>query len=57
MNEKIIKCEIPQHVLNNINIFMKRVNLTGDEVPAWIEIINNLNKPIIENESNNPEKE
>ena len=57
MNEKIIKCEIPQHVLNNINIFLKRVNLTGDEVPAWIEIINNLNKPIIENESNNPEKE
>lgn len=48
MNEKILKYEIPQHTLNNIILFLKRVNLTGDESFAWVEILKILNSPIVE---------
>ena len=38
--------EINEGELNNLKIFLSRVDLKGNEVPAFVEIMNALNKPI-----------
>lgn len=41
-----VRYEIPDHVIHNIKEFMLRVDLKGQEVPAYVEILNILNTPI-----------
>lgn len=45
-----MKYEISEQVKNNLLVFLQRTDLKGNEVPAYVEIINILNNPIIENE-------
>lgn len=45
-----MKYEISEQVKNNLLVFLQRTELKGNEVPAYVEIINILNNPIIENE-------
>lgn len=41
-----MKYELSENVLHNLEVFLKRVDLKGEEVPAYISIINALNQPI-----------
>ena len=45
-----MKYEISEQAKNNLLVFLQRTDLKGNEVPAYVEIINILNNPIIENE-------
>ena len=37
--------ELTEQQLNNLQEFLKRVDLKGSEVPAFVEIVNALNNP------------
>lgn len=54
--EVIMKYEIPDSVINNLKVFLNRVNLNGNEVPAFIEIISALDNPISEDDKNDIQK-
>lgn len=43
-----MKYELSENVLHNLEIFLKRVELKGEEVPAYVDVINALNKPLDE---------
>lgn len=43
-----IKIEFTKEQLHNLKEFLKRVQLTGAEVPAYLEIAEALNKPFVE---------
>lgn len=43
-----MKIELTEQLLNNLQIFLQRVDLKGNEVPAFVEIMNALNKPTVE---------
>lgn len=45
-----MKFELSQEQVKNLITLLKRVNLTGEEVPAYVDIINILNNPIKEYE-------
>ena len=47
---KIMKFELSQEQVKNLITLLGRVSLTGGEVPAYVDIINVLNKPITEYE-------
>lgn len=40
----VISIELTQQQLNNLQVFMQRVDLKGNEVPAYVEIFNVLNE-------------
>ena len=42
--------KLSEHQLNNLNIFLQRVDLKGNEVRAFVEIMNALNEPTIDEE-------
>lgn len=44
------KYELNDIQKNNLVEFMKRVNLTGAEVPAWSDIMVALSRPIVDEE-------
>lgn len=46
MKEKILTYKLPQHVVNNMLLFLKRANMTGEESFSWVEIVNYLNRPV-----------
>lgn len=45
-----MKFELSQEQVKNLITLLGRVSLTGGEVPAYVDIINVLNKPITEYE-------
>lgn len=46
-----MKIKLTEQQLNNLCIFLERVELKGNEVPAYVEIRNALSNPIIEEET------
>lgn len=42
MNEKLYTIHLPEHDLNNLKVFLSRVNLTGKEVPAFNQLIKSI---------------
>ena len=45
-----MKYELTQEQINNLLILLERVQLTWKEVRVYVDIINVLNNPIIEEE-------
>lgn len=43
-----MKIELTEQQLNNLQVFLQRLDLKGNEVPAFVEIMNALNKPVID---------
>ena len=41
-----MKIELTEQQLNNLQVFLQRVDLKGNEVPAYVEIIQALNNPL-----------
>ena len=48
-----LKIELTEQQLNNLQVFLNRVSLQGNEVGAFVEIMQALSNPTIEG---NPEK-
>jgi hypothetical protein len=46
MKEKVLTYKIPQHVVNNTLLFLKRTTLTGEESFSWVEIVKYLSNPV-----------
>jgi hypothetical protein len=43
-----MKIELTEKERANLIVFLQRVNLTGAEVPAYVEIVSALNKPFLD---------
>jgi hypothetical protein len=50
-----MKIELTEEQMKNLAVFLQRVQLTGGEVPAYVEIVQAINKPVLE-DSNVKEK-
>lgn len=48
-----MKIEFTKEQLNNLQVFLNRVNLQGNEAAAFVEIIQVLSRPAIEDHSEN----
>jgi len=44
-----MKIELNEAQLKNLAVFLNRIQLTGAEVPAYLEIVQAINKPILDN--------
>ena len=45
---ELMRIEFTKEQLNNLQVFLNRVDLKGNEVVAFVEIIQVLSSPIIE---------
>lgn len=43
-----MKFELSQEQLNNLKVLLSRVNLSGAEVPGYVDLVNTLNNPLKE---------
>ena len=51
-----MKFLLTQQQLNNLSIFLQRVELKGSEVPAYNELVSVFSNPIIKEEPKTAEK-
>jgi hypothetical protein len=42
------KIDLTEEQMKNLAVFLQRVQLTGAEVPAYLEIVQAINKPVLE---------
>jgi hypothetical protein len=40
--------EFTEEQMKNLAVFLQRVQLTGAEVPAYLEIVQAINKPVLD---------
>lgn len=53
----MINITLTEQDFNNLRIFLERVNLTGKEVPAYLNIMQNLSEAEVIDEKKESEKE
>lgn len=47
------KLELTDDQMKNLAVFLQRIQLTGAEVPAYLEIVQAINKPVLDMVKNN----
>jgi hypothetical protein len=47
--------EFTEDQMKNLAVFLNRVQLTGAEVPAYLEIVQAINKPVLDMVANSQE--
>lgn len=45
--------ELTDDQMKNLAVFLQRIQLTGAEVPAYLEIVQAINKPVLDMVKNN----